>query len=295
MIKMRFPLSRLSFIHYPLRQINCSGFFFRCADAWKVQSSSIPLIQKGVNLLELMVGLAVGLMVVTAAVGTLILNKNTSTTITDSSVLTNQANNLLRILSYHVRHAGVLEFRPTGVPNTYLLDDPPQSPLCCEPPTPTAVLRGTEGDKWNQSDSLTVWAAHRADQVTRDCQGNAIPNHAALMRSFFYIDNNNLICVGATDDEEKILANNVEDFQVMYLLDNNSGSGVQWVTAFPGLDWNAVVAVDLCLQVRGEIKYSSNILSGVYENCKNASANHDGYMRSVVRQTIQIRNRLTNL
>ena len=262
----------------------------------KIQRPSGFFIQKGVNLLELMVGLAIGLMVVMAALGTLVLNKNTSTTITDSSVLTNQANNLLRILSYHVRHAGVLEFRPTGIPNTYLLDDPPSSPLCCQPPTKTAVLRGTEGDQPNQSDSLTVWAAHRADEVTRDCQGKAISTSGALMRNAFFIDNTNkLVCIGATDDNQEALANNVEDFQVMYLLENALGSGVQWVPASLGLNWNAVLAVDICLQIRGEVKYPSNILNGNYLNCKNLSAAHDGYTRAIVRQTIQIRNRSTNL
>lgn len=253
-------------------------------------------LQAGVSLLELMVGIAIGLMVVAAAMGTLALSKNTSSTVSDASVLTSQANNVLRAMSFYVRQAGVLEFRPTGAPNTYLLDDPPAGPI--EPLNPTEVLRGTDGDRQNTSDSLMVWVAHRADGITRDCQGNTVPAAGALMRNRFYIggpNNNELMCVGALNDTEQAMAGNVEDFQVQYLQENSAGTAVKWVDSPAVTDWKAVTAVDICLQIKGELKYPTEVLKGKYANCKNANVDHDGYMRAVVRQTIQLRNRSTNL
>jgi Tfp pilus assembly protein PilW len=72
--------------------------------------------EAGLSLVELLVGIAIGLMVVLAATGTLVLNRSSSNTISDTAAITAQASNALRQMAYLLRQTGPWSQRPHPTP-----------------------------------------------------------------------------------------------------------------------------------------------------------------------------------
>lgn len=249
--------------------------------------------QRGVTLIELMVGLTIGLLVVLAATGTIVLNRTSANTVSDTAAVTSQANNVMRQIAYLVRQAGAFELQPTdtgaaAASQVFNLADPAST-------APVAVtgVNGTSG----ASDEVTFGFANRGAAVTRDCLGNLTNTIHAQVPNRFFVNAGNLNCQGLAGNAAQSMAQNVEDFQVLYLTE--VGAGLQWldaaqVIALGATTWNRVVAVDLCLQIRGEVNHGS-LLVGNYVNCANTQTAHSNFFRVVLRQTVQLRNRMNNL
>ena len=64
--------------------------------------------QRGVSLLELLVGIAIGLLVVAVAMGALMASRGLSGTVSDASTLQQQASYAFRIMGQQIRQAGGL-------------------------------------------------------------------------------------------------------------------------------------------------------------------------------------------
>lgn len=247
--------------------------------------------QRGISLIELMVGITIGMLVVLAATGTIVLNRVAGNTVSDTATVTSQASNVMRQLAFTLRQAGAFELQPTqptatAAEQVFNLADP-NSPI-------PAVISGLNGAS-TAADEVTVNFANRAAAVTRDCLGNQTTNVNANIPNRFYIDAPKLMCEGLTGNAAQPMLQNIEDLQVLYLTE--SGAGWQWLNATQvaaATSWNRVVAAQICLQVRGDINHGSALV-GNYTNCANAQTAHDRFYRLVVRQTVQLRNRMNNL
>ena len=68
--------------------------------------------QRGFSLVELMVGLTIGLFVVLAAVGSLVYTQATATIVGDSARIQQTADSVFRNLGFHVAQAGALSIEP---------------------------------------------------------------------------------------------------------------------------------------------------------------------------------------
>lgn len=250
--------------------------------------------QRGATLIELMVGLVIGLLVVLAATSTLIINRTSGNTISDSAALSMQANQAMRQISFALKQAGAFEvvpFTPSGstTPNevTFILGD-------LDKPAPR-VLSGSNdvGSGAIKPDALTVYFTNRDTTVTRDCLGNSVSGLNAEISNAYTVASGDLRCNG--NNPAQALANNVEDMQLLYLVMNGSSS--QWFKANEveaASAWNRVVAVDVCIQVRGDVNHGT-LLADTFINCNNVETSNDKYMRLVMRQTVQLRNRFNNL
>ena len=75
-----------------------------------------PRTQRGVTLIELMVGLVVGLLVVAAAMGTMMVSRGISGTVSDASNIQQQAAYAMRTIGLQLRQAGSLrlDLNPAG-------------------------------------------------------------------------------------------------------------------------------------------------------------------------------------
>lgn len=67
-----------------------------------------PLAQKGFTLLELMVGVAIGLLVVAVATAALMVSRGVSGTVSDASGIQQQAAYAMRVIGLQLRQAGSL-------------------------------------------------------------------------------------------------------------------------------------------------------------------------------------------
>lgn len=276
--------------------------------------------QSGVSLVELLVGVTIGLLVVLAATGTLVLNRTSSNTISDTANVTAQASNALRQMVYTLRQTGATESTPS--PDTAALTPVQQVIDLVAPGTPlpgsgfmhpvTATATGILTGRNNLTasgmtfDELTYVFASRGAAISRDCLGNQVAaiNGDLPNRFFLQADNPaanisdtnrpNLMCQGLTANVAQPVARNVEDLQIRYLVDQ--GATQQWRNAaqVAAGAWNQVIAVELCLLVRGDVNHGA-VLTGNYTNCNDVVTAHDRFWRVALRQTVQLRNRYNNL
>ena len=249
--------------------------------------------QRGITLIELMVGITIGLLVVLAATGTLVLNRTSGNTISDTAALTNQANQAMRQITDALRQAGAFEIVPYAPGGTTVLNEIQFNLGDPTSATAPSVLTGQNdtGSATIKPDTVTVFYQNRAAAVTRDCLGNSVTGLGTQIQSTYSVASGNLQCLGVNAGAQPVAAN-VEDLQLQYL--EVTGANSQWRTAAAVANWNAVVAVNVCLQVRGDVNHGG-LLTGNYVNCAGTSTAHSNNLRLVLRQTVQLRNRFNNL
>jgi type IV pilus assembly protein PilW len=260
-----------------------------------------------VSLIETMVGITVGLLVVLAAIGTLMITRQSSNDVSDSYRMATAGNLTMRLIEYTVRQAGAAELdQPSGVGTSVSFGD---MTMRAASATGDQLVSGTEGG--TSPDTLTVSYQHRANGVTRDCLGSAptLPTGATTERidNFFSVTTTELRCKGqrgsdGTDIEsaQALVGDNsntnteiqVEDFQVWYWLQDATGQQQRRVTATnvaANGGWPAVVAVEVCLQLHGT---RADYPSANFNNCQGTSTANGGRLHQVFRGTYMLRNRI---
>jgi type IV pilus assembly protein PilW len=219
--------------------------------------------QRGLALLELMVGITVGLLVVAAAMAALIASRGVAGAVNDASGIQQQATHAMRIIGQQVRQAGSLYLR--------LNPGNAAAPVVFETYAPaTDVAKGfapVSDTLFGSGSSITlgyrrykepVHTAATEQALARNCLGgpaNSSPDQR--VESIFQRHGDQLRCGGNdTASAPQPLVQNVADFQVRYLLQDNAVPGdarIQYVAADAVGDgnWGRVQAVEVCLVLYG--------------------------------------------
>lgn len=251
------------------------------------------ITQQGVSLVELMVGVTIGLMVVLAALGTLVTSRQGSTTVTESYRLNSAGNLAMRLMGNSLRQAGAVELEQPGGPNSPVMFS--DISLRANESNPDQIVGGTDGG--NSPDTLTVAFTHRNAEVTRDCLGNSPGNGPARIENTFAVTGTELRCTGSANPAapQTVVGDNteiaVEDFQVWYWISNAGGDQQRRLTATEveaAAAWGAVQAIEVCLQLRGV--RSDYPTAGRYPTCEGEN-NADGRLHPLFRHTFRLRNR----
>jgi type IV pilus assembly protein PilW len=206
-----------------------------------------------------------------------------------------QGNNAMRMIGFNLRQSGAIELAPLdpGLPvgqRVYNFNDF-YTGNGGGAWTPGLIVEGTDGG--TNPDTLTLSFENRANAVTRDCLGNTTAV-ATRVQSTFSVSGSSLQCLGSGNANAQPIADNVEDFQVWYWVQAGTGPTAtqirrtaDQVGAAGG--WTNVVAVEICLQIRGEFQ-NVPITGGTYVNCRDVSTPRDNRLRQVFRSTFNLRN-----
>jgi type IV pilus assembly protein PilW len=219
--------------------------------------------QDGLTLLELMVGLTVGLLVVAAAMAALIASRGVAGAVSDASGIQQQAAHAMRTIGQQVRQAGSLYL--------HLNPGSAAAPVAFEAYAPaTDAGKGfapASDTLAGSSSALTVGyrrykepvhAASTEQAQARNCLGgpaNSSPDHR--VESIFQHHGDQLRCGGNdTANAPQPLVQNVADFHLRYLLQDNAVPGdatIRHVAAEAVGDgnWGRVQAVEVCLVLYG--------------------------------------------
>lgn len=287
-----------------------------------MKTLQIPPRQSGVTLIELMVGLAIGLLVVAVAMGALMVSRGISGTVSDASGIQQQGAYILRVLSQQLRQTGSLYLNPdpVGGNSTDVL-----SPVAFEI---KADAVGS-GNSFVQEESLTgagtsvttafrryqdnVFLADNATSTTigtdflaRNCVG--APGNSSTdqrVESIFTFDSttNELQC-GGNDTAAQPIAQNVAQFQVTYMVQTTDAAGNTTVQYVKGSDmpaaatdpkWRRVQGVQVCLVLYGSEPVDMPAGSS-YTDCAGTSVNmttltgeRKNRMHLLFRNTYQLR------
>lgn len=287
-----------------------------------MKTLQIPPRQSGVTLIELMVGLAIGLLVVAVAMGALMVSRGISGTVSDASGIQQQGAYILRVLSQQLRQTGSLYLNPdpAGGTSTDVL-----SPVAFEI---KADAVGS-GNSFVQEESLTgagttvttafrryqdnVFVADNATSTTigtdflaRNCVG--APGNSSTdqrVESIFTFDStkNELQC-GGNGTAAQPIAQNVAQFQVTYMVQTTDAAGNTTVQYVKGSDmpaaatdpkWRRVQGVQVCLVLYGSEPVDMPAGSS-YTDCAGTSVNmttltgeRKNHMHLLFRNTYQLR------
>jgi type IV pilus assembly protein PilW len=228
--------------------------------------------QAGVTLIELMVGIAIGLMVVAVALGALMVSRGVSGTVSDASNIQQQAAYAMRVIGAQIRQAGSLYINMTYQTNNA---DPYLAQVAIETSAPAsgtynAFEPSTDTIK-GASDSMTIGYRRYKETVTnpanpgqdesqsRNCIGGPANNSddKRLESIFRYNPATATLSCSGNDPaaSPQPIIQNVANFEVHYLLQDNSTQGDSKVkrvlAAGVGADWNKVQGIEVCLVLYG--------------------------------------------
>lgn len=215
-----------------------------------------------------MVGIAIGLLVVAVATGALMVSRGISGTVSDASAIQQQGAYAMRTLGMQLRQAGSLRLNLD--PGTTSAEDRYLVPVAFETkagdfdatkPAGKGVLEGKESPSASEFKLQVRYSNYTEPLFTessasqsRDCLASN-PN-ATLLESKFTWTDKELKCASADSDSAQPIVRNVANFQVRYLVQDNTTTGgvstIKSVDASGVTNWGQVQAVEVCLVLYGD-------------------------------------------
>jgi type IV pilus assembly protein PilW len=235
-------------------------------------------------LLELIVALALGMMVVLAALGTLAFVQASATVHGEALQLHQRVDIAVHHIGLQLRQAGSVELAENA-------DGTVRFSTAFDGHAASGHAVYGENGRTGRPDILSV--SHQDDGTSRDCLGNRPDSLAQGIRldSRFSVTSGSLRCLGAhAATGSQVIVDGVEDFQVLYGMRSADAQGPQF--RFVDADevagrWDDVAAVQVCLQVRSESRHPQ--AAGV-RNCQGVEQAPDGWLRRVAHATFSLRN-----
>lgn len=271
--------------------------------------------QMGASLMELMVGITIGLLVVLAALGSLVYTHVSSTTMVDATRLQQKADLAFRIISFQTSQAGAMELNKTNSTSlnagsvTLSADYTGFDPSVTNLTTIIASVHGVDEDGTNGVNKDILRISHQDNgtatvtSTVRDCLGQTTATATTGIR----VDNEftyrpaaggggDLRCKGAAAvATAQPILDGVEDFQVTYGVLTITAAGVpnfRYFTAATVTDWSNIQTVNICLQLRGDSRGNPRPGFTAITPCGTVADTNDGYLRRVYRRTFSLRNAL---
>ncbi len=262
-----------------------------------------PVRQRGVTLIELLVGITIGLLTVAVAMGALMVSRGVSGTVSDASEIQQQASYAFRVIGQQLRQAGALRLnlaaqKPANA--TIDMADPvafETMPLPADSSNPVIYGINTPGAG---EYSLTVRYRDYAEpsytaaidvSLQRNCLGEQGANDLIENEFVLYIDptdatRRELRCrANRSNSQLQPIVRNVANFQVRYLLQTAAGSGspqIRYVNAATvgqpsDPQWAQIFGVEVCLVLYGneaiDMPAPANAADtqGTYVDCDGAT------------------------
>jgi len=271
------------------------------------------------TLIDFMVGISIGLLVVLAAVGSLVMLRSSANTISGGAALEQQATLVMMQIGQQIGQAGATNAYLTGSnPNTGIISTESDIPnttnitvggkinfdtRSSDPSiNPVLAVSGTSGDD-THSDTLQIsYVAPNDGSLAANCIGNQAvapnENSAPIIVSYFTVKTNasnandpgDLVC-GVDKDHTQPIASQVIDMRVQYLFLDASGH-VSYKSASQVTDWVNVNGVQVCIEMQGTdiVKTSS---APTITDCKGnsiPSIDNGGHAHRIIKQAFYLRN-----
>lgn len=241
---------------------------------------SIWLHQRGLSLIELMVGLAIGLLTVAVAMGALMASRSVTSTVTDASQLQQQSAYAFRVFAQQLRQAGSMRLN-LAANKTEDEDIDIADPVAFETKVngfdPTQhILRGKDNPGTNEYQIEVGYRNYKEKlhisstkaSLLRNCLGEE--NNDNLIQSRFVLRNNVLHCAGSGTAQP--IVHNVANFKTRYLLQTapNGDPKLQYANATTvNNQWSRVVAIEICIVLFGNESIDMPTDS-TYSDCPDA-------------------------
>lgn len=274
-----------------------------------------PTHQRGVTLIEVLVGMFLGLLVIGVALGSLLVSRGFTAATTDTSYLQQQAALAFRIIGQQIRQAGSLQL------DLDVAERNKTAGRTIGAATPVGfvvgyggynqILRGKDnpgsgeyllevGYENYAEPSSSVNSSGAGHTLFRDClgQGGNVRGGAAttnVLTSSFKFDATNgaLQCAGLDKNSPQDIIRNVADFRVSYFVQRDPISNPQieagrTAASLLPADWANVVALEVCLDMVGSVN-TDIPTTMTYTGCDGQQKAYGGRTHMVYRNVYNIR------
>lgn len=282
--------------------------------------------QRGISLIELLVGIAIGLLTIAVGLGALIASRSLSGTVSDATNLQQQASYAFRIIGSQIRQAGSLELNLNpDISGTAAGQSQEFVPVAFDAPDPAGVkpsfdrnastVSGFDNPSasqyafivGHQNYSETLYDPTSGGTIVasqfRDClrQNPSVVTQPVLSSRFRYRAgatpaSGEIVCLGVGGTPQAIIQN-VAGFVIRYGVQTMASTGLprmEFVNAAtaalttpPRRGWADVYAVEVCIEMVGAERIDT--AGTTYTRCDNTVASRSNRLRSVYRQIFQIR------
>lgn len=249
--------------------------------------------QRGLSLIELLIGLTIGLLVMLAAVGTLSFSRVSALTLSDTVRMQQDATIAMGMIGRQLRSAHAIAFQDTpsavDVANVSFV---PFTGVIPTGATQDASVYGAEGATAATPDTLSVTFGISPGVVATTCLGFAT-NLLDTVTSRFDVANGALRCLGSDGNGAQEVITGVEDFQIWYgVRDALDNIQYQTATQIGALNWATVDSVMVCLRLAGTAITAPQPPVGFVAppGCRGENIAWDGRYRKVYRQVFTLRN-----
>lgn len=262
--------------------------------------------QGGATLIELMVGLTIGLLTIAVAMGALIVSRGVTGSVSDASQIQQQAAYAFRVLGQQLRQAGSMRLNLASNKSPGESIDPADV-VAFAPDNSITPITGKDSPTSTEYKLSISYQNYTEPSFTsasnislfRDCLG-AQPSNLVI-QSQFTLKNSELHCAGSNNNAQPIIRN-VADFQVRYLIQTGALTGLPNIqsvnAATASTDWTRVFGVEVCLVLYGD--EAIDLPAGsAYIGCDGSSinmsstgslaANRKNRMHMTFRNTYQLR------
>jgi len=265
----------------------------------------------GFSLIELMITMTIGLFLLAGLATSFISGKKASTERDQVSVLEDNGRVALQVISDVIERTGFTPLK--GAPaleRKILTDNNDILSAACTGEANNVVKLSLFTDSRMTGDNEegdTITVGHYGDNnVFTDCGGNTLPvncrvpnnpdpNGSTIYNSFF-LDGDELKCVGSRGSKTVTIANNIENIQILYGvksgINNNVDRFLNASQMTPEL-YNSVLSIQVAVLVKSDIEMKQQAESVSYTLLdQSITSPNDKYKRAVFNTTIRIRNTL---
>ncbi len=248
--------------------------------------------QQGYTLPELLIGMALGLLVIAAATSAYGTSKQTWNAMAAADAVHGNARAALRNIREQAHMAGASYLQASShkaSTNEIISTVTFNVEISPSEDVGQAALAGVNGTKNIESLTLGHWRA--LDAI--DCQGNTGSTHTSVRNDYKLNTNKELSCkdLNPSNSTYQALAEGVEDFQMRYAEATPSTQTIQWKTANQVTDMSQVLAIEVCLRVASISTVHNTKPNTNIKGCQDEALPSDGRVRRTFKRVMALRNR----
>ena len=259
--------------------------------------------ERGATLIELLVGLTIGLLTISVGLGAIMVSRGVTTTVSDTTTLQQQASYAFRVIGQQLRQAGGRPLNAAADPRaaaTFV--QPPGVSLSSSQPiagldTPTASQFIISLRYVNASESIYPSPPSSTPiegYLTRDCLGsNSGIASVPIVFNGLRKNGTDLECSNSNGIVQPIISNLV-DLRIRYLQQKLNLADKQPQFRYASAanlgptDWPEVYGIEVCLELEGE--QIIDTVGASYTKCDGTTATRGNKLRMVFKNIFHIRN-----
>ena len=230
--------------------------------------------EAGLTLIELMIGIALGLLVVAVATAALMGVRSVTGTVSDVTGIQQQAAYVMRTFGTQLRQAGSL-YLDLGLDSNGDGDISSDTAFHLRSSTEQAIFEDEDGRVITRFTGYEEPTFANNGPISRNCLGapGSIADTTETIESIFTLVGNNLQC-GGNGATSQAIANNVAEFRVSYLVQDTetANPSVDYQDADGVDDWSRVQGVEVCLVLFGSERIDLPA-DASYTGCNGSAVN----------------------